>query len=323
MRIAVPLLDAGSFAGLDGNWPVHDLAGETMGTCWRVRLAAPNGTDFCAMRAAIQDRLNNLVAQMSHWDAGSLLYRFNRAHAGTRFTLPDDFATVIGSGLAVARATGGAFDPAIGRLTDLYGLGPDPRSVVQDAAEIRTAQEKGGWQRLEFDPASSGLLQPGGVWLDLSGIAKGYAVDAIADLLTAHVHRHVLVEIGGECVGLGLRPDGDPWWVDLETPPGLRVRPLRIALHQCAVATSGDYVRGAHTLDPRSGTRLANGIASVSVLHRQAMLADAWATAIGVLGWEDGAAFAIAQDLAVRILMRDGAMTREWLSPALLAMLAD
>jgi len=103
----------------------------------------------------------------------------------------------------------------------------------------------------------------------------------------------------------------------------MRAQPLRVALHQLAVATSGNYVRGDHSLDPRTGGRVRNGVASVSVLHARAMEADAWATALTVLGREEGAAMATRVGLAARILSRDGAMTREWLSPALAAMLAD
>ena len=139
-------------------------------------------------------------------------------------------------------------------------------------------------------------------------------------MLAARGIGHCLVEVGGECVGRGMRPDGDPWWVELEAPPELRVKPIRVALHQLAVATSGDYVRGRHTIDPRTGKRIANGVASVSVLHARAMEADAWATALTVLGREEGAALAVREGLAARIITRDGGMTREWLSPALVAM---
>ena len=113
-----------------------------------------------------------------------------------------------------------------------------------------------------------------------------------------------------------MRPDGDPWWVDLEDPPGVALPRLRIALHGIAVATSGDYRRGAHTLDPRTGRAIANGLRSVSVIHKSAMLADAWATALTVLGPVEGLEVAGREKIAARFVA-----DRETLTPTLLDML--
>ena len=185
---------------------------------------------------------------------------------------------------------------------------------------MRAALAAGGWRRLVFEEQSARLRQPGGMCLDLSGIAKGYAVDRIAQLLAEHGVRHALVEVGGELAGRGLRPDGDPWWVDLETPYGVAA-PLRVALHDLAVATSGDYVRGRHTIDPRSGRPVVHALA-VSVVHSSAMLADAWATALSVLPQAEMEALAIRERLACRALVRAGGAV-EWISPGLAAMLGD
>ncbi|MFD1959940.1 FAD:protein FMN transferase [Novosphingobium panipatense] len=152
-----------------------------------------------------------------------------------------------------------------------------------------------------------------------SGIAKGFAVDALAALLQDHGYGHALVEIGGELVGRGLRPDGDPWWVDLETPSNMAA-PLRVALHQLAVATSGDYVRGHHTIDPRSGAPVEHAMA-VSVIHSSAMWADAWATALSVHAPASMRTLAVREGLRVRALTRSGATVEEWISPALEDML--
>jgi thiamine biosynthesis lipoprotein len=167
--------------------------------------------------------------------------------------------------------------------------------------------------------------------LEFSGIAKGYAVDRVADRLRGLGCRHFLIEIGGELRGEGIKPDGQPWWVDLEAPPDARgIAPLRVALHQIAVATSGDYRRFyeedgrrlAHSLDPRTGAPIVNAPASVTVLHDSAMLADALATAIPVLGPEAGMTFARQKALAVRLLTRRaGGGVIEHLSPALMTML--
>lgn len=316
MRIALPpTIDAAAFAAHDPSAAVFDLHGETMGTSWSVRFAAPAGADPSLIRSAIVARLARLVAEMSHWAKDSLLYCFNRSAPGTWTTLPPDFVHVMTRSLAVAEATGSAFDPAIGKLADAWGFGPVPIACPPSAAEIETARATSGWSRLSFAPGGAHLRQPGGIALDLSGIAKGHAVDVIADLLRDAGILHALVEIGGELVGRGIRPDGDPWWVDLESPPGLTLPPLRIALHGQAVATSGDHRRGAHTLDPRTG-RPVKGVVSVSVIQQTALDADAWATALTVLG-PDGLGLADDHGVAARLVAMIGGQLQEYVTPAL------
>ncbi|WP_380778501.1 FAD:protein FMN transferase [Sphingomonas sp. R86520] len=321
MRIALPpTIDAAAFAARDPAAAVFDLDGETMGTTWSVRFAAPVGTEPSPIRQAIVARLARLVAEMSHWAPDSLLSRFNRSAPGTWTTLPPDFAQVMTRGLAIAETTGGAFDPAIGALVDAWGFGPVPAAAPPNVAEIQAARASSGWSHLSFLASAAHLHQPGGIALDLSGIAKGHAVDAVADLLRDAGIANALVEIGGELVGRGIRPDGDPWWVDLETPPGLTLPPLRVALHGQAVATSGDYRRGAHTLDPRTGHPIDTHVVSVSVIHQTALDADAWATALTVLG-PDGLDLARDQEIAARLVTEIGGTVREYLTPALSAML--
>lgn len=325
MRIALPVvISAEALAACDPRATVTDLAGETMGTRWSVRAVLPERTIAAAVEAAIVTRLGAIVDQMSHWSPTSVLARFNRAPADSWTILPPDFAHVIARGLAIAAATRGAFDPAIGRLVDLAGFGPLPVDSPPTDAAITAALAASGWQRLDYSAGDRRLRQPGGLSLDLSGIAKGFAVDAVADLLAGLGVRHALVEIGGELVGRGVRPDGEPWWVDLERPPGCdTLAPLRVALHDLAVATSGDYRRGAHTLDPRTGRSTYNHVVSASVIHTHALDADAWATALTVMGPDAGVATAAANGIAGRIVtLRDGA-PREYLTPALIAMLAD
>lgn len=322
-RIAVPpQIEPDALAGHDPSAPVVTLAGATMGTTWRVQAAlpAPLASSGDRLRAAIADRLANICAQMSQWEPQSQLSRFNRAPAGSAHRVSADFARVIASALAIAEASGGAFDPALGRLTDLWGLGPRAAARPPGKAELAAARAERSWWQLGFDAEAATLHQPGGVWLDLSGIAKGHAVDAVADLLAAHGVRYALVEIGGELCGRGMRPDGDPWWVELESPPAAhRLPPLRVALHQLSVATSGDYLRGGHTLDPVTGLPITHATTAVSVLHPSCMVADAWATALGVAVPDRARDLARLHGLAARIVSRSG---EEWLSPALQTMLA-
>lgn len=323
LRLAVPeAVDPAVFRSFDASAPVVQLTGETMGTTWQVRAALPStlklGQD--EVRALVQARLDGVVADMSHWEPDSQLSRFNRAEAGTEFALSDDFTAVMASGLAIAQASHGAFDPAIGRLTDAWGLGPRRTTTDPTQADMAECLAHSGRHRLAFDKHHRTLRQPGGLWLDLSGIAKGFAVDAVADTLAACGIHHALVEIGGECSGRGIRPDGDPWWLDIEDPPGTRLPTLRVALHQLAVATSGDYLRGSHTLDPRTGRPAIHQTTAVSVLHASCMQADGWATALGVLAYDLAQRLAVRHGLMVRLFLRDGS---EWLSPALQAMVVE
>jgi thiamine biosynthesis lipoprotein len=322
VRIALPpTIDTAAFASRDPAAALFDLGGETMGTLWSVRFAAPSGIDPVRLREKIVERLAELVSEMSHWAPDSLLSRFNRSAAGTWTTLPADFAHVITRGLAIADATRGAFDPAIGRLVDAWGFGPTAVAAPPQTSDIEAMRAVSGRSRLTFVPVGAHLHQPGGIALDLSGIAKGHAVDAIADLLRDAGIANALVEIGGELVGRGIRPDGDPWWVDLESPPGVTLPPLRIALHGMAVATSGDYRRGAHTLDPRTGRPIDTAVVSVSVIHETALDADAWATALTVLGPVEGLELAHEHRIAARIVTLANGIAHEHLTDALTAML--
>lgn len=318
-RIAVPeMLDADLIAGFRDQDSVVDLHGETMGTRWSVRLALASGRDTAPLAELVQARLDGIVTQMSHWEPDSLLSQFNRSGAGSWTALPADFAAVIACAFDIAERSNRAFDPAVGRLTDAWGLGPRPAERAPDGRIIAEACAKSDWRLLAWDAEASRLRQPGGVWLDLSGIAKGHAADAVADALALAGIRHALIEVGGECVGRGVRPDCEPWWVDLEMPAGFAVAPLRVALHQLAVATSGEYLRGAHTLNPATGRPPIDAAMAVSVLHPQCMVADGWASALGVMPIAQAQNLAEREALPVRLLLRDGS---EWLSSPLLRML--
>ncbi|MCG6120280.1 MAG: FAD:protein FMN transferase [Blastomonas sp.] len=317
LRIAVPeAVDPAVFGSFESRARVVHLTGETMGTTWQVSAAMPSSLRLvpAELQALVEARLAGIVADMSHWEAGSQLSRFNRAAAGSEQRLSEDFATVMAAALEIAAASSGAFDPALGRLTDIWGLGPRRTAARPGSADIDRCLAEGGWQRLGFDASERLLRQPGGLWLDLSGIAKGFAVDAVADMLAGHGIHHALVEIGGECTGRGIRPDGDPWWVDIENPPGVRLPTLRVALHQLSVATSGDYLRGGHTLDPRTGWPAIHQTTAVTVLHARCMHADAWASALGVLDPATAQQLACRRGLIARIVARNGS---EWFSPAL------
>ena len=299
-----------------------------MGVSWTVQACPPPGVSVEDLRVAAQGAANAVVLQMSGWEPGSDLCRFNRADPGSWQDLPADFAAVIDRALHWAQESDGAFDPTVGRLTDLWGFGPaGERAEPPAGPALDGLWSQSGWARLQRH--GDALLQPGGLDLDLSGIAKGFGVDAVMRALQALGVRHALVEIGGELRGEGVRPDGQPWWVTIETPPGLAVAdPIVIALHGLSLATSGDYRRfrmdsgrrRSHTLDPRTGSPVEAAAASVSVLAATCMDADALCTVLMVLGPEAGMAWAAPRDIAACWRLRDGS---ERMTPAFAVMLEE
>jgi thiamine biosynthesis lipoprotein len=321
---------------------IHDYAGRSMGTSWSVRLVAAPDASCAHLQDGLQQQLDAIVAEMSHWETESDLGRYNRAPADSWHALPPAFFDVLSFALDVGRASGGAYDPTAGSLVNLWGFGPwgrfdQPDFVPPSNDEISIARAQLAARPVQLQRDGRRALQPGGVQLDLSAVAKGYSVDRLSYYLKTQGFAHHLVEVGGELRGAGVKPDGQPWWVMLEqvtdAAPGAAVPgELALALHGLSVATSGDYrryfqlngQRYSHTIDPRSGMPIANDLASVTVVHAQCMAADAWSTALTVLGSRDGLHLAELQGLAARFVVRqpDGGFT-EHLSTHLRSMLDE
>src|SRR5690606_5245882 len=197
-----------------------------------------------------------------------------------------------------------------------------------DATQLAEVAARCGWQRLQMDARAQAVLQPGGLQLDLSAIAKGYGVDLVSRWLRRVGIDAALVEVGGELHGYGRKPDGQPWRVLVESAPeedaDADYPPRVLALNDLAVATSGDRwhhyehdgVSYSHTLDPRTRAPVTRAAAAVTVIDRKAMRADAWATALTVMGAEQGLAFARHHDLAARFVSRGNAGLEEAMTPA-------
>lgn len=290
---------------------LQNLGGPTMGTRWSLRFDNPHLLPLDAVRGALEAALQRVVAQMSHWEPDSDISRFGRAAAGSRFPLPAEFAQVMACALHWAKASAGAFDPSIGPLVGLWGFGPGAAADapwIGDGA-LAAARATVGWERLRFDPAARTIEQPGGLSLDLSAIAKGFAVDHASEALIALGLSDFLLEIGGELRAVGHRPGGMPWQVQVDVEG---TGPHRIALSDRSIATSGDrwhrrseaHKHWSHTIDPRSGRPASAQVAAVSVLHRSCTEADALATVLAVLGPDDGPAFAERHQVAALFHLR-------------------
>ncbi|MFT3967127.1 MAG: FAD:protein FMN transferase [Sphingobium sp.] len=318
----------------DGVW--LRLSGEIFATGWRVDVVREGEGDGTLWLAALRNRiaavLDRIDAQMSPWREASDLMRFNRGADGEVFVLPEPMRSVVEQAIAVAELSGGAFDPTLHEAVSLWGFSaraveeglPDPARIARLDAARRD------WRALAFD--GERIVAQGGLTLDLCGIAKGHAVDAVMEAIRATPGAAAaLVEIGGELKGWGIRPDGMPWWVELERPEGAAGAPVVAALCDWAVASSGDYLRrfahaGAeycHAIDPRTLSPVRTGVASATVFDRECGRADALATALMVLGREEALALADAEGIAALITVREAGGIAEYLSAAMRDWLDD
>lgn len=286
------------------------LSGPAMGARWSSVFYAHDRLDQEALAHRLAGAVEAVEQEMSPWRPGSDVNRLNQAPLGAWTPLPPNLFRVIVAALEIAEMSDGAFDVGVGDLVEAWGLGAGSRTANPDAvAAISRRAEFRPPQTLELDPASQRARRLAPIRVDLSAIAKGFGVDELARVMTEFGITSFLVGIDGELRAAGRKADGRPWAVGHERPDRDARAPMGvIELSDCAVATSGNYRHVAtvggrtvsHTMDPRRGAPLVNDLASVSVLAPTAMAADAWATALMVLGCTRGAA--LADNLGLRAL---------------------
>lgn len=303
------------FAALPG--PIFEFAGETMGTSFVVKIAAEelSREDHAAIADAIRERLARVNASMSTWDPDSEISRFNR-HASTEpFPASRELRKVIAAAFDVSAASGGAFDVTVRPLVQAWGFGDGARLPGgPDPQELESLRQRVGYQRIRVEGEALVKSHPAAE-CDLSAIAKGYGVDAVSNQLVRMGFANHLVEIGGELRGRGRKLDGTAWRVAIEVPDYDGGRGIQdvVPLVEWGMATSGDYRnyyeqdgrRISHTIDPRDGRPIRHALASVTVQTQEALWADAWATALNVLGPEEGYALAEERELAAYFIIRE------------------
>ena len=290
------------------------LNGPTMGTRWSALFYTATKFDLSPVRAALQAAVDEVDAQMSVWNPDSNLMRLNAYPIGEWVEIPKRLMDVLSLALDIGRASGGAFDIAVGDAVAAWGFGPE----AADQSLIRKAlhtPRRAAHKALELDLDGVRARKRAPVVLDLNGIAKGYGVDRLAETLRAFGISSGLVGIDGEMRAFGLRPDEQPWTIAIEAPDDDRRAPHSIlALENAAVATSGDYRHWAfvagrrlsHTMDPCRGAPLGKSPASVTVIARTCAEADAWATALMVTGATAGAQLAKRHRIDALFLLRGG-----------------
>ncbi len=297
----------------------HALSGPTMGTRWSAQFHAPEALDPALIKAALADSVATVDQQMSTWKPDSDLMQLNRASIGEWVAVPAELMAVLTRAVEIGRLSDGAFDIGMGDAVTAWGFGAQEHDT--DAIRRALIQPRHrAHEALELDQATQRVRKTALITLDLSGIAKGFAVDQMVAVLARFGIKSALVGLDGELRAIGQRPEGQPWTIALEKPDYEARAPLSILeLETCAVATSGDYrhwvdlgtQRLSHTMDPARGGPLVNAAASVTVLAKTCIDADAWATAFMVMGKRKATLLAEEHGVSAIFIDRDGETFRQ------------
>lgn len=290
---------------------IQTLFGYALGTSYSVKMVA-GLNESRGMHLGLEGVLSDINDRMSTYLPTSDVSRFASLEVGERITVDSKTIEVVSSSLDIARLTDGAFDPTVAPLVDLWGFGPTARNAtVPEPADISDLIQQVGYEEVVVDSATSTLTKSAQRSLDLSAIAKGYAVDLIAEYLESNGIQDYLVEVGGEMRFSGVKPTNEPWRIAVEKPIAEERSPFQVlTMVDGAIATSGDYrnffevdgKRYSHTIDPKTGYPVEHDLASVTVFAKSCMEADALATAFSVLGREDTLALAEANEIAVFLI---------------------
>jgi thiamine biosynthesis lipoprotein len=295
---------------------VTPLTGSVMGTWYLVKIIdLPEDLTLQGLDNQITHLLRDVDAKMSTYHNDSELSRFNASKTTEWFSVSDDMINVVDQALQISRAMDGAFDITVGPLVNLWGFGPVQHpDRVPTPEQIQAEMARVGYQRVHIRRSPPALRKDQeDIYLDLSALAKGYAVDKAADYLESLGITDYMVEIGGELRLKGHNEKGKPWRIAVERPSlGERDVFSVMQLQNNGVATSGDYrnffeqdgQRYSHTIDPRNGRPIDHRLASVTVIADTSMYADAMATALLVAGPEEGARLARQHELAAYFIIK-------------------
>lgn len=291
--------------------------GASMGTTYNVVVVDHDKQyDQVALKAAVDDALIRFNGKLSNWDSASEISRFNSAAAQTPAAMSTELARVMQASAQVNAASEGRFDTTIGPLIELWGFGAPGAQYVPNADAVARAVERSGQSNTLTLAAGQMTKRDAGAQVYLAGIGKGYGADYVGEVLESFGIRDYMVEIGGDLYAAGNNPDGLPWQIGIEAPnAGDRNVIGVVGVSGLGLATSGDYrnyfevdgQRFSHLIDPTTGYPITHKTASATVLDENAMLADAWSTAMLILGREKGLEIAAAHGIAVQFIEPDTA----------------
>lgn len=297
--------------------------GPTMGTSYTVKIHQPDlVVDEIVVQQQIDKILKDINKQMSTYLPDSSLSKINDSKTTDWQEISTDLSELIDKALQVSILSNGAYDITIGPLVNLWGFGPGQQyEVIPTDAAIEQALSYSGFHHLQLRSSPPAIKKEhADIYLDLSGIAKGYAVDKLALYLESLAIQNYMVEIGGEIRAKGKNDKNETWRIGIERPTSKqRIVQTAIDLRNISMATSGDYrnyfekdgKRYSHTIDPLSGKPITHKLASVTVLHDSSAMADALATAFLVLGDTRGYELASRENIAALFIYKEKGGFRE------------
>jgi len=333
--ILIIFLIIGVSACQQTNYEILVLNGLTMGTTYSVKINADNAF---VKKNQISDDIDEILSEinqsMSTYIKESELSNINFSTISDWQSISDDLFEVIDHAINVSLKTNGAFDITIAPLVNLWGFGPDKlQNKIPTNEIIELTKKNTGYKKISIDKSLKKISKHDpNLQIDLSGIAKGFAVDKIAQYLDKRGFKNYLVEIGGELIGKGLNKDNEIWQIGIENPNNNSDTIKRIIrLKDMAMATSGNYmnyfekdgVRYSHTINPVTGKPIKHKLASVTVLDNSAMNADALATAFMVLGSEKALSLANNLEIAIYLIIKDGKRFEEKYNDYFIPYLSD
>ena len=297
-----------------------EVTGTTMGSIEykAVIVCDPTESEADDLKSAVVDSLETVNRLMSTYQPDSDISRFNRSKSTDWFNVDPETATVISRALEISRQTSGAFDITVGPAVDAWKFGPDKSEFEPPSDEaISELKSRIGYKNLTVRKSPPAVKKSiANLEIDLSAIAKGYAVDRVAKAITKLGYDRIMVEVGGEVTATGQRANGGPWIVGVEQPDQTNSQTVmrKLELDNSAVATSGDYrnfhefqgKRYSHTINPTTLRPVDHSLATASVIARDCMTADALATAAMVMGADEAHAFAKENDISLLTFTRSG-----------------
>ena len=285
-----------------------------MGTTYNVKFVSIDAVDKLELTQQIEQSLIDINLLMSTYIQDSELSRFNQWKSIKPFPMSATTLKVLNEAKRLSDMSEGMLDVTVGPLVNLWGFGPKSQPVkIPTEALINMTKKLVGIDKLTIGPSWASKAEPA-LYVDLSTIAKGYAVDQLAELLGTHAITNYLVEIGGEMRLSGVKASGTPWKIAIEKPETeQRAVQKIISIGTNAVATSGDYrnyyesdgVRYSHLINPNTGYPISHNLVSVTVVHPSSMTADGLATALNVMGKEKALALAETFNIAVLLITKE------------------
>jgi len=305
-----------------------------MGTTYHIIAIASDSVDTTTiqkkkLKQQIDDQLKAINQQMSTYQIDSEISQFNRYTKTDWFTVSHDFAFVVSNAQKVSQLTHGAFDITVSPLVNLWGFGTKNQNKIPSNHEISAALDNTGFSHLTVRLQPPSLKKEHlSLTIDLSAIAKGFAVDAVSHFLEEQGFYNHLIEIGGEVKTRGKNTDNKDWQIAIEQPKKTHIANNNanhntnkiISVSNLGIATSGDYrnyfikdgIRFSHTIDPKTGKPITHQLASVTILNKSCMIADAYATAVMVLGENTGKTFILNNNIKANMIIREGDKFITW-----------